>query len=219
MKYNLSMTEGEFLGLCKVVEGVFGRVLDAASLRGALSSVSVPAEPPLANPEEVPLEVEKPLARVLHLTPKAAPSPVVLDERAIRHIEKGRTLFTEMAVLWASNLGIEGAPQPDRVGLLRNVATGPDSGAVLHYVSSVGGLTYATNAAMGIEAFRLKRACDHVGDDDAPGYLRAAETPEEEEAARRACVVAVSINIAQVSSLFFSDLCAMYEHRDIYRED
>ena len=40
--------------------------------------------------------------------------------------------------------------------------------------------------------------------------------PKREE---RDLVVAIAINIAQVSSLFFSDLCAMYEHRDIYREE
>jgi len=215
MKYsfNASSTETETLGFYTMVEHITTAFIQAVAEEARRSA----ERRPLVEPVAVAAAETEPV--VPDTAPPAEPSPVVLDERAIRHIEKGRTLFAELVVLWASNLGIEGAPQPDRVGLLRNVATGPDSGAVLHYVSSVGGLTHATDAAMGIEAFRLKRLTDHVGDDDTPSYLRATETPEEEESARRACVAAVSINIAQVSSLFFSDLCAMYEHRDIYRKD
>jgi hypothetical protein len=215
MKYsfNASSTESETLGFYTLVEHITTALIQAVAEEARRSA----ERRPLVEPVAVAAAETEPV--VPDTAPPAEPSPVVLDERAIRHIEKGRTLFAELVVLWASNLGIEGAPQPDRVGLLRNVATGPDSGAVLHYVSIVGGLTHATDAAMGIEAFRLKRLVDHVGDDEAPIYLRATETPEEEESARRACVAAVSINIAQVSSLFFSDLCAMYEHRDIYRKD
>jgi hypothetical protein len=214
MKYsfNASSTETETLGFYTMVEHITTSLIQAVAEEARRSAERpLPVEPVVVAAETEPV--------VPDTAPPAEPSSGVAYERAIRHIEKGRTLFAELVVLWASNLGIEGAPQPDRVGLLRNVATGPDSGAVLHYVSSVGGLTHATDAAMGIEAFRLKRLTDHVGDDDAPSYLRATETPEEEESARRACVAAVSINIAQVSSLFFSDLCAMYEHRDIYRKD
>jgi hypothetical protein len=185
MKYNVSMTEAEFLGLCKMVEGVFGRMIDAASLRGALS---VPAEPPLANPAEVPLEVEKPPAAVIHLAPKAAPSEMS-EKQKERQISRGHDLFHGLVLQWSLSFGVEGAEQPDRLALLRALATGPDATAVLHFVSSVGGLLHAVDKVM---------------------------QPKREE---RDLVRAIAINIAQVSSLFFSDLCAMYEHRDIYRED
>jgi hypothetical protein len=144
----------------------------------------VPAEPPLAAPEEV----EKPLAPVLHLTPKAAP-PEVSEQQKERQISRGHDLFHGLVGQWCLNFGIEGAEQPDRLALLRALATGPDATAVLHFVSSVGGLLHAVDKVM---------------------------QPSREE---RDLVRAIAINIAQVSSLFFSDLCAMYEHRDIYRED
>lgn len=211
MKYNFraSSTETETLGFYTMIEHIttaFLQVVVQDARRRAERSVE-----PVTAAETEPV--------VPDTTPPAEPSSVVVGERALRHIEKGRVSFAAMVVAWASNLGIEGAPQPDRVELIRGVATGPESGAILHHVSSVGGLTYATDAAMGIEAFRLKRLCDYVADGEPPVYLRIAETPEEEEAARRACVGVVSSNIAQVSSLFFADLSAMYEHRDIYRKD
>jgi len=180
MKYTLSMSEAEFLGVCTLMEGM----LDVLSLRVAASSVSVPAEPPLSAPEEV----EKPAARVIHLTPKAAP-PEVSEQQKERQISRGHDLFHGLVVQWCLNFGIEGAEQPDRIALLRALATGPDATAVLHFVSSVGGLLHAVDKVM---------------------------QPSREE---RDLVRAIAINIAQVSSLFFSDLCAMYEHRDIYRED
>ena len=46
MKYTLSMSEAEFLGVCTLMEGM----LDVLSLRVAAPSVSVPAEPPLSAP-------------------------------------------------------------------------------------------------------------------------------------------------------------------------
>jgi len=184
MKYSVSMTEGEFLGLCKMVEGVLGRMMDAASLRGAAYSVSVPAEPPTENPEEA----EKPAARVIHLTPKATP-PEMSEQQKEKQKAHGRDLFWSLVHTWAINFGIEDTEQPDRLDLLRAVATGPDATAVLHYVSSVGGLTHAVDKAL---------------------------DPKWED---RDLVRNIAINIAQVSSLFFHDLCAMYEHRDIYRED
>lgn len=219
MKYNFraSSTETETLGFYTMIEHIttaFLQVVVQDARRRAERSVE-----PVTAAETVHETVHETEPVVPDTTPPAEPSSVVVGERALRHIEKGRVSFAAMVVAWASNLGIEGAPQPDRVELIRGVATGPESGAILHYVSSVGGLTYATDAAMGIEAFRLKRLCDYVADGEPPVYLRIAETPEEEEAARRACVAVVSSNIAQVSSLFFSDLSAMYEHRDIYRKD
>jgi hypothetical protein len=201
MKYNFSAssTETETLGFYTMIEHITTAFIQIVVQDARRRAETEPVVPDTAPPAE--------------------PSSGVAYERDIRHIEKGRVSFAAMVVAWASNLGIEGAPQPDRVELIRGVATGPESGAILHYVSSVGGLTYATDAAMGIEAFRLKRLADHIADGEPPVYLRIDETPEEEEAARRACVAVVSSNIAQVSSLFFADLSAMYEHRDIYRKD
>jgi len=208
MKFSISSTETETLGLYRMVENI-----TVAFIHAVMEDKARSAERP--EPVTTVTTVSGTVAPAT--APEAAPQPP--DERTLRRIETGRRLFSAMAGAWASNLGIEGAPQPDRVGVLRAVATGPESGAVLNYVSSVGGLAHATDAAITLAAFRLKRDTDHTPDDESPAYLRAAETPEEEEAARRACVNAVAINIAQVSSLFFSDLCAMYEHRDIYRED
>ena len=183
MKYNVSMTEAEFLGFFKMAESI---LLGLARIR--LSGELTPAEAPLAAPEEAPLAEEKPLAPVLHLTPKAAPSEMS-EQQKERQISRGHDLLHGIVLQWGLNFGVEGAEQPDRLALLRAVATGPDATAILHFVSSVGGLLHAVDKVM---------------------------QPKREE---RDLVVAIAINIAQVSSLFFSDLCAMYEHRDIYREE
>jgi hypothetical protein len=99
-------------------------------------------------------------------------------------------VFNDLVAKWAINFGIEDAEQPDRVDLLRAVATGYDATSILHYVSTVGGLMHAVDKVM---------------------------QPATEK--DRQHVALLAANIMQVSSLFFSDLCSMYEYRDIYRED
>jgi hypothetical protein len=177
MKYSVSMTEAEFLGVFKMAESI---VLGLARLR--VSGEPAPAEPPFVAPEE------KPPAAVIHLAPKAAASEMS-EKQKERQISRGHDLLHGIVLQWGLNFGVEGAEQPDRLAILRAVATGPDATAILHFVSSVGGLLHAVDKVM---------------------------QPKREE---RDLVVAIAINIAQVSSLFFSDLCAMYEHRDIYREE
>lgn len=128
-----------------------------------------------------------------------APKEAVVTEADLKLVEKGRVLFADLVHKWLVNFGLEGAEQPDRIAALRDVASGPEATAVLWYVSSVGGLIHAVDAIAGPKT--------------SPHPL----TPEAEEG-HRATVRDVATNIAQVSSLFFHDLCSLYEHRDIYKE-
>jgi hypothetical protein len=108
----------------------------------------------------------------------------------------GRTAFVRLVEEWRHNLGVEGAPQPNRGDLMRDFANGRHSYRALGFVAAMGGLMHA---------------CDHVEASfpDAPDY----GTPEYQDKVRL-----LSTTICQVGSIFFHELSDLYEHRDIYRE-
>lgn len=187
MKCTFESTERETLGYLRLLDRVLSIVEEAVRRDLVLSSSAPPhAEAPAPVPEVAPA--------------KETPPAPEKSERDKKQIEHGRVMFHDLVNKWAVNFGVEGAEQPDRLELLRSVATGYDATAVLHYVSTLGGLTHAVDACLGPEARKYPL------------------TPAAEEATRE-WVRLVSANIMQVSSLFFTDLCAMYEYRDIYRED
>lgn len=174
MKLNIEMTEAEVLGFYKLLEGSLQDVQVAVS-REEVRAAQPPAP---AAPE----------------APKAT-----ITEADLKLVEKGRVLFTDLVHKWLVNFGLEGAEQPDRIAVLRDVASGPEATAVLWYVASVGGVIHAVDAAAG------------------PKTSPYPLTPEAEEGHRNT-VRDVAANITQISSLYFHDLCALYEHRDIYKE-
>jgi len=180
MKYVFESSETETLAYVAMIERLLGKVLD-------LVEVDIREHSPKASePPPGPATVATPQASAEEPAPVAAEK----SEKDKRQIEHGRVLFNDLVAKWAINFGIEDAVQPDRLELLRAVATGYDATSILHYVSTVGGLTHAVDKAM---------------------------SPSTEQ--DRKHVEALSANIMQVSSLFFTDLCSMYEYRDIYRED
>lgn len=130
---------------------------------------------------------------------KKAESAPVVTEYDLKLVEEGRVLFGDLVSKWLVNFGLEGAEQPDRVEVLRLVSSGPEAKAILWYVASVGGVAHAVDKV--------------IGPKTSPHPL----TPQAEEGHRRT-VREVATNIVQVASLFFPDLCDLYEHRDIYKE-
>ena len=180
MKYSFQASEAEMLGFYRAVENVAVEVLHTIRANGPKAPAPVEAPPEVPAPVEAPPEVP-------------APTMPEMSAKDKKRIEKGRALLGALVGEWAANFGVEGVEQPDRGSALRNVASGPEAGAVLAYTSFMGGLT---------------RAVD--------GVIPPAHWTGLEEA-RRKLVTDLAINIAQVSSLLFPDLCSMYEHRDIYR--
>lgn len=149
--------------------------------------------------QDVQVAVAREDVRAAQPPPAAPETKPVVTEHDLKLVEEGKVLFGDLVNKWLVNFGLEGAEQPDRVEALRLVSSGPEATAVLWYVSSVGGVTRAVDAVAGPKTH--------------PHPL----TPAAEEG-YRATVREVAINIVQVASLFFPDLCDLYEHRDIYKE-
>ena len=157
---------------CETTEGETAAFLDFA---GRLVQVILTRVAPVEAPVEAPV------------------APPVSSKKQKR-IEAGREILAALVSEWGRNLGQEGTEQPDRGALLREVATGRSAGAVLEFVSSVGGLTHGIDAVI------------------------ASWPWERTEEDRRALVWDITGNIVQVASLLFPDLAEQYEHRNIYQD-
>ncbi len=108
----------------------------------------------------------------------------------------GSVAFQSFLRDWEVNLGIEGAEQPDRPTLMRELANHPKVLYIIGHIAECGGLTYAV-------------AREVVGSWPLP-------TVVSEEAKTRVNLIATTM--CQVSSILFPDMAQMYEHRDIFKE-
>jgi len=129
--------------------------------------------------------------------PSAVPSGESVSVPPVegKFIAKGREIFNHLIHLWVVGYKQEGVSQPDRAEEVRKIANGRSAYKVLTYVKSVGGITYAVNAAL-------------------PSETRA-ETEEE----RQALVLDVAGNVTQVSSILFPDLSDLYEYKNIFQSE
>ena len=197
MKYQFECTEAETLAYIAAAGQALDKALayierriDAATFVSATPEPVAAAEPAASEPlHDLPLPSNKVSETVAPYTP---PKARYADNPQL----DGRTAFVRLVEAWRHNLGVEGAPQPNRGDLMRDFANGRHSYRALGFLTTMGG---------------LMRACDHVEAifPDAPEY----GTPEYKDKVRL-----LSTTICQVGSIFFHELSDLYEHRDIYRE-
>lgn len=120
----------------------------------------------------------------------AKESPVV-DEKIKANIEKGHAIFAELLETWLKNFDMEGTEQPDRAEAIRVVSSGSGVMPLLTYVGWCGGIQHAVDKT-----------------------LRSMVTLEEKSL--QALSDKVAATICQISSIYFPELAAYYEYRDIY---
>ncbi len=108
----------------------------------------------------------------------------------------GKAEFKEFTAQWVKNLGVEGAPQPERPELMKRLSQSPNCLRILGYVKESGGLMHA---------------CDEILCELDP--VRAEFDPE----AFQQSVDVAATTMCQIASIVFTDLSDLYEHRNIYR--
>lgn len=184
MKSTVEYTEAEFIALVTLADKIVERLLSMDK------TVVVSSEPVVTTATDTDGAQEHEFA---FDTPPQATLPKWA--KSAHHYEEvvalGRAVLSVLVREWATNLGVEDAPQPDRGELMRLLSTGPNSGAVLAYCEKTGGLL---------------RAIDSIYVSDPRG-----------EEARRAMVNLIGSTMCQVGSILFPDIATMYEHVDIYR--
>ena len=183
MKSTVEYTEAEFIALITLADKMFERLMSMDG-KTVLPAAPVANEPDWDGEQEHEFAYETPPKATL---PKWAKSAHHYEEV----VSLGHSVLSVLVWEWASNLGVEDAPQPDRGELMRSLSTGPNSGAVLAYCEKNGGLL---------------RAIDSI-------YV----THPKGEDARREMVNLIGSTMCQVGSILFPDIATMYEHVDIYR--
>lgn len=203
MKTTVEYTEAEFIALVTLAEKFTDRMfrlIEAeqaqshayrASVRGKVVDHVVMPDIDDA-PQPTPASEKNEFG--FH-APKAEPLPkwATSADQARDVVAQGHQVMCAFTEKWMENLGVEGAPQPDRAEMIRSLSNGPDAGSVMAFMENKGGLLHALDSIINL-------------------------LPDETEASRRARVSLVGSTMCQISSIYFFDFSTFYEHVDIYRK-
>ena len=210
MKYQLEMSEREYIATLGMIEnlvarmgGLSSRVYEEAEVEDNDDSTEVAASPDAAagsavlKPRDVPTgaDVGRGEVGAIKAPQEGVVVPLVAGNVDQKKLHRGMVAFDHLVDAWRTNFGVEGAEQPDRAEAMRTLANSSKSFAVLAYVQSVGGLTHAVNKA---------------------SYFMPGGFHTEEE--RRRLVLDFAGNMTQVASILFPDLSDLYEYKDIFKQ-
>jgi hypothetical protein len=206
VKTTVEYTEAEFIALVTLAEKFTDRIFrlieaeqeQSHAYRASVRAKAAAPDTLASDCDEVPSvapSASEPENEFGFAEPKAAPLPkwATSREHARETIAQGHQDFCAFTEEWERNLGVEDTEQPDRAEAMRALSNGPSAGAVMAYLESKGGLLHALDDII---------------------HLREGET----EAARRERVNLIGNTMCQISSIFFPDFTAFYEHVDIYRK-
>lgn len=207
MKTTVEYTEAEFIALTTLAEKFADRIFrlieaeQAQSLAYRASARQSVEAQPAADCDDAPQATAPAPAAVQENEfgfsppkPAALPRWANSPEHARDLIAQGHQVFCAFTEEWEHNLGVEGAPQPDRAEAMRALSNGPSAGAVMAFLESKGGLLHALDSIINLKG------------------------GAEGETERRARVNLIGSTMCQISSIFFPDFTAFYEHVDIYRK-
>lgn len=195
MRYSVHFEPDEFKTLLATCE----RVVLAVLQRSHYTEPSVVSVPPPESPDN---DDSSPGATVTPLRvvpqPSEATEPVAPASSALSPEEEkraadtakalhGRDLWLALIEMWRQGFGVEGVPQPDRVGTLLRVLL-MDGGSVFAYLRTKKGITDATRDVL----------------------AEIHQRPLDREIKREARLLAE--NIAQVSSFHAPDLTERLEY-------
>lgn len=206
MKYQLEMSEREYVATLGMIESLLARMVGAASAPrpDSVEHVEDNDDAPAASSTFAVRPVDAPTGADVgrgEVGAIKAPSEERLPTTSVavtvdkKKLGRGMMAVDHLVDLWRTNFGVEGAEQPDRAEAMRSLANSPKSFAVLAYVQSVGGLTHAVNKS---------------------SYFSPDGWKSEEE--RRKLVLDFAGNMTQVASILFPDLSDLYEYRDIFKK-
>lgn len=204
MKSTIEYTEAEFIALLTLAEKITDRIFAQLDRENRDFTTTTYTEPPpkadndsyvasMTTPEDFHEYAFMPnsgKAKDMPV-PQDTPMPSRVDKTEL--VAQGHQVMAAFVERWGVNLGVEGAEQPDRVEMMRELGNGPKAGAVLMYLSEKGGLLHGIDAIVNL-------------------------LPGEDETSRRARVNLLGTTMCQIGSIFFPDIAQMYEHVDIYRK-
>lgn len=205
MKTTVEYTEAEFIALVTLAEKFTDRMFrlieaeqaQSHAYRASARSKVVEHEvmPPDCDDAPKPPEAKAEENEFGFAAPEAKPLPkwATSAAQAREVVAQGHQVFCAFAEQWMENLGVEGAPQPDRAEMMRALSNGPDAGSVMAFMEDKGGLLHALDSIINL-------------------------LPGETEASRRARVNLLGGTMCQISSIYFFDFSSFYEHVDIYRK-
>ena len=206
MKYQLEMSEREYVATLGMIENLLARVGGGAGTSRIDAeeqvvdnddAASTPSASTVLRPVDAPTGADVGRGEIGTMkAPAEGVAPAVVTANVDKKkLGRGMTAVDHLVDAWRTNFGVEGAEQPDRAEVMRSLANSPKSFAVLAYVQSVGGLTHAVNKS---------------------SYFTPDGWKSEEE--RQKMVIDFAGNMTQVASILFPDLSDLYEYRDIFRK-
>jgi hypothetical protein len=202
MKSTIEYTEAEFIALLTFAEKIADRLMAQLDRENRDFTATYTEPDPTPDIDTYVASVTSPMETnefgfAAHSSRmKDIPVPTdtpIAPKKDGELVARGHQFMAEFIERWMVNLGVDGAEQPDRVELMRELSNGPSAGAVLMYLSEKGGLLHGIDAIVN---------------------LRNAEGETE----RRARVNLLGTTMCQIGSIFFPDIAQMYEHVDIYRK-